>query len=31
MKRMEAAAKKYKLSATAVQWIVYRVSWKWVR
>lgn len=31
MVRMKAAAKKYKLSTTAVQWIVYGVTWKWVR
>jgi len=28
---MKIAAKKYKLSATAVQWIVYGVTWKWVK
>lgn len=31
MRRMKVAAKKYKLSTTAVQWIVYGVSWKWVK
>lgn len=31
MMRMKAAAEKYKLSTTAVQQIVYGISWKWVR
>lgn len=31
MARMQAAAIKYGLSVTAIQWIVYRVTWKWVR
>ena len=30
MNRIQLAAKKYGLSVIAVQWIVYRVSWKWV-
>lgn len=31
MARMSVAAKKYNLSVTAVQWIVYGVTWKWVQ
>ena len=31
MRRIKVAALKYKMSATAVQWIVYGVTWKWVK
>jgi hypothetical protein len=30
MKRIRLAAKRYGLSEISVQWIVYRVTWKWV-
>jgi len=30
MARMKRVAEKYGLSVTAVQWIVYRIDWKWV-
>lgn len=31
MKRMEVAAKKYGVSRITVQWIVYYVTWRWIR